>query len=211
MKTILAARRAPHLAPARLCGRLHQPGRARAGGVPRWSSEDLGAAFAYKGVTPAKRAGPAGLRRRHRGHPDAARELARSSRKAGAGDRSTSSRPEAARERGTLRAASTSARSSAARSDLDATVFGMDVRYALVEDTLTTPAVAVRVCRARAPTGMGPQGRHDRGARPHGLEDIHRCSRPTQARACARDASDGGGTARSPRRRFNKGRVFRAA
>jgi hypothetical protein len=117
----------------------------------RLVAEDLGAAFSYKGVTPAKRLGPAGF--------DVGVEITQTSvengalfAKAGAGDQSQLLVPKFHVNAGFFAGFDIGAFVGGS-SDVDATVFGMDFRYALLEDTLTTPAVAVRVSGTRT-SGM---------------------------------------------------------
>ena len=109
----------------------------------RLVSEDLGAAFSYKGVTPAKRLGPAGF---DVGVEVTQTQLENSSlfAKAGAGDPGDVLVPKFHVNAGFFGGFDIGA-FIGGTSDLDATVFGMDFRYAVLEDTLTTPAVAVRV------------------------------------------------------------------
>jgi hypothetical protein len=110
-------------------------------------SEDLGAAFSYKGVTPARRLGPAGF---DIGIEVTQTDVENSSlfAKAGAGDQSTILVPKlhvnvglfAGVDLGAFLGGST---------DTGATVGGMDARFALLEDGLTTPAVAIRLSGTR--------------------------------------------------------------
>jgi opacity protein-like surface antigen len=113
----------------------------------RLVSEDLGAAFSYKGVTPAKRLGPAGF---DVGVEVTQTQLENSSlfAKAGAGDLGDVLVPKFHVNAGFFGGFDIGA-FIGGTSDLDATVFGMDFRYAVLEDTLTTPAVAVRMSGTR--------------------------------------------------------------
>ena len=120
----------------------------------RLVSEDLGAAFAYKGVTPAKRLGPIGF--------DVGVEITQTQfensslfAKAGAGDLGDVLVPKFHVNAGLVAGVDIGA-FIGGTSDLDATVFGMDFRYAILEDTLTTPAVAVRLSGTRT-NGMDVQ------------------------------------------------------
>ena len=113
----------------------------------RLVAEDLGAAFSYKGVTPAKRLGPAGF--------DVGVEITQTSvengvlfAKAGAGDQSQLLVPKFHVNAGFFGGFDIGAFVGGS-SDVDATVFGMDFRYVVLDDTLTTPAVAVRVSGTR--------------------------------------------------------------
>jgi len=120
----------------------------------RLVSEDLGAAFSYKGVTPAKRLGPIGF--------DVGVEVTQTRfensslfAKAGAGDLGDVLVPKFHVNAGLVAGIDIGA-FIGGTSDLDATVFGMDLRYAILEDTLTTPAVAVRLSGTRT-NGMDVQ------------------------------------------------------
>jgi opacity protein-like surface antigen len=120
----------------------------------RLVSEDLGAAFSYKGVTPAKRVGPVGF--------DVGVEITQTQfensslfAKSGAGDLGDVLVPKFHVNAGLVGGIDIGA-FIGGTSDLDATVFGMDLRYAILEDTLTTPAVAVRLSGTRT-NGMAVQ------------------------------------------------------
>ncbi|HSW84450.1 MAG TPA: hypothetical protein VLH12_13290 [Usitatibacter sp.] len=120
----------------------------------RLVSEDLGAAFSYKGVTPAKRLGPIGF--------DVGIEVTQTHfensslfAKAGAGDLGDVLVPKFHVNAGLVGGVDIGAFIGGS-SDLDATVFGMDLRYAILEDTLTTPAVALRLSGTRT-NGMAVQ------------------------------------------------------
>jgi hypothetical protein len=113
----------------------------------RLLSEDLGAAFSYKGVTPAKRLGPVGF--------DIGIEVTQTDvensavfAKAGAGDQSKILTPKLHVNVGLFGGIDLGAFLGGS-SDLDASVFGMDARFALMEDTLTTPAIALRLSGTR--------------------------------------------------------------
>ena len=113
----------------------------------RLLSEDLGAAFSYKGVTPAKRLGPVGF--------DIGIEVTQTDvensavfAKAGAGDQSKILTPKLHVNVGLFAGIDLGAFLGGS-SDLDASVFGMDARFALMEDTLTTPAIALRLSGTR--------------------------------------------------------------
>jgi len=110
-------------------------------------SEDLGAAFSYKGVTPAKRLGPVGI--------DVGVEITQTQlensalfAKAGAGDPGDLLVPKLHVNAGFFAGLDIGAFIGGS-SELEATVFGMDLRYAILEDTLTTPAVAMRLSGTR--------------------------------------------------------------
>jgi len=113
----------------------------------RLLSEDLAAAFSYKGVTPAKRLGPVGF--------DIGIEVTQTDvensavfAKAGAGDQSKILTPKLHVNVGLFAGIDLGAFLGGS-SDLDASVFGMDARFALMEDTLTTPAIALRLSGTR--------------------------------------------------------------
>jgi len=113
----------------------------------RLVSEDLGAAFSYKGVTPAKRLGPVGF--------DVGVEVTQTDvensalfAKAGAGDQSKILVPKLHVNVGLFGGVDLGAFLGGS-SDLDSSVFGMDARFALMEDGLTTPAIALRLSGTR--------------------------------------------------------------
>ena len=113
----------------------------------RLLSEDLGAAFSYKGVTPAKRLGPVGF--------DVGIEVTQTDvensalfAKAGAGDQSKILVPKLHVNVGLFGGVDLGAFLGGS-SDVDASVFGMDARFALMEDSLTTPAIALRLSGTR--------------------------------------------------------------
>jgi hypothetical protein len=110
-------------------------------------SEDLGAAFSYKGVTPAKRLGPVGF--------DIGVEVTQTDiensalfAKAGAGDQSKVLVPKLHVNVGLFAGIDIGAFLGGS-GDLDATVGGADVRFAIMQDTLTTPAIALRLSGTR--------------------------------------------------------------
>jgi hypothetical protein len=111
-------------------------------------AEDLGAAFAYKGVTPATPLGPLGL--------DIGVELTGTNIKnssafsaAGSGSPSELFVPKIHIYKG-LGWGFDIGGFVGGSSNVGATVIGLDVRYAFVDDTLTTPAFAVRLSGTRA-------------------------------------------------------------
>lgn len=113
----------------------------------RLVAEDLGAAFSYKGVTPAKRLGPVGF--------DIGIEVTQTDvensalfAKAGAGDQSKILVPKLHVNVGLFGGIDLGAFIGGS-TDVDASVFGMDGRFALVEDTITTPAIALRLSGTR--------------------------------------------------------------
>src|SRR5258706_2682805 len=134
----------------------------------RLVSEDLGAAFSYKGVTPAKRLGPIGF--------DVGIEVTQTQfensslfAKAGAGDLGDVLVPKFHMNAGLVGGIDIGA-FIGGTSDLDATVFGMDFRYAILEDTLTTPAVPLRPSGTRPHRMAGHVGTHAPG--PHDSQPL---------------------------------------
>lgn len=113
---------------------------------------DLGAAFSYKGVTPATALGVTGF---DVGVvvSDTTVESSGLFRLAGAGGPSRLTVPKLHLYKGLPWGLDVGAFVAAA-SDVDARLFGADVRYALVQDGITTPAIALRVSGTRA-TGLG--------------------------------------------------------
>jgi hypothetical protein len=115
-------------------------------------SEDLGAAFSYKGVTPAD---PLGLTGFDIGVEVTTTRMENSSilRLAGAGGRSDIVIPKVHVHKGLWGGLDIGAFVGGA-SDVDATLFGAEVRYAILNDGIATPAVGVRLSGSRA-TGLG--------------------------------------------------------
>jgi hypothetical protein len=114
----------------------------------RGIAEDLGAAFSYKGVTPATPLGPLGL--------DIGVELTDTNVKnssafsaAGGGSPSDLFIPKIHIYKG-LGLGFDIGGFFGGSSTVGATLIGLDLRYAFVDDTLTTPAFAVRVSGTRA-------------------------------------------------------------
>ena len=115
-------------------------------------SQDLGAALSYKGVTPATPLGLAGF--------DFALEVSSTDirhsdlfRLAGGGEPSNIYVPKVHLYKGLFAGFDIGAFVGGA-SSVNATIFGVDARYAFVADTLTTPAVAVRLSGTKS-TGGG--------------------------------------------------------
>jgi hypothetical protein len=115
-------------------------------------AKDLGAAFSYKGVTPGTPLGIAGF--------DIGLEVTDTTvegselfRRAGAGSPSRITVPKVHVHKG-LPGGFDIGAFVATASEVDASLFGLDARYAILHDGLTTPAVAVRVSGTRA-TGLG--------------------------------------------------------
>ncbi len=114
----------------------------------RLLSEDLGAALSYKGVTPATTLGPWGF---DLGLELSATDVRNSDvfQKAGNGSTDTLYVPKLHIYKG-LMAGFDLGGFVAAAPDVDATLWGLDLRYAFIEDTLTTPAMAVRISGTRS-------------------------------------------------------------
>ena len=111
-------------------------------------AEDLGAAFSYKGVTPATQLGPLGI--------DVGVELTETNLKnsssfanAGVGSPSELFVPKVHIYKG-LGWGFDIGGFVGGSSTVSATLIGLDMRYAFTDDTLTTPAIAVRVSGTRA-------------------------------------------------------------
>jgi hypothetical protein len=115
-------------------------------------SQDLGAAFSYKGVTPAT---PLGILGFDIGLEltDTKMENSRLFALAGAGDQSHITVPKLHIYKGLWGGFDIGAFIAGAP-DVSATLFGADLRLALLDDKLTTPAIGVRLSGTRA-TGMG--------------------------------------------------------
>ena len=115
-------------------------------------SRDLGAAFSYKGVTPATALGPLGF--------DVGLEVTDTKMqnselfaRAGAGGQSHLVIPKLHVNKGLFAGLDIGAFFAGAP-DVNATLFGADLRYTVVDDGLATPAVGVRVSGTRA-SGLG--------------------------------------------------------
>jgi hypothetical protein len=115
-------------------------------------SEDLGAAFSYKGVTPATPLGVLGFDVGVE-VTDTKLENSRLFALAGAGDQSHVVVPKLHIYKGLFGGLDIGAFVGAAP-DVDATLFGADLRYAVLDDGLTTPAVGLRLSGTQA-SGLG--------------------------------------------------------
>jgi hypothetical protein len=115
-------------------------------------AEDLGAAFAYKGVTPATPLGPVGF---DVGVEVTGTRMENSSlfALAGAGSHSQLVVPKLHVTKGLFAGFDIGA-FAGGTGDVGAALFGGELRYAILDDTVVTPAVAVRLSGTRA-TGMG--------------------------------------------------------
>jgi hypothetical protein len=126
--------------------------RSVAQGEFRGISEDLGAAFAYKGVTPATTLGVIGF---DIGVEVTDTRIENSSffRQAGADASSHIVIPKLHVHKGLLGGFDVGAFVGGA-SEVNATLYGADLRYAIVEDGLVSPAVGLRLSGTKA-TGLG--------------------------------------------------------
>lgn len=115
-------------------------------------AEDLGAVVSYKGVTPATALGAAGFDIGLE-VTDTRIENPQAFSRAGASDRSHLVTPKVHVSKGLFGGFDIGAFVGGA-SEIGATVFGADLRYAVIEDSLTTPAIALRVSGSRA-SGLG--------------------------------------------------------
>ena len=115
-------------------------------------SEDLAAAFAYRGITPATPLGPLGF---DIGIGVTETKLENSSvfRLAGSSAGSSLLMPRVHLHKGLPGRFDVGAFVAGA-SEIDAKLFGAELRYAFLDDTLTTPALALRVAGTKA-TGTG--------------------------------------------------------
>ena len=116
-------------------------------------SRDLGAAFSYKGVTPATALGPLGF--------DVGIEVTDTQMEnsslfalAGAGSQSRLVIPKLHVHKGIFGGLDVGAFAAGAP-DISARLYGADVRYTLVDDGLVAPAIGLRASGTRA-SGMGP-------------------------------------------------------
>jgi hypothetical protein len=126
---------------------------ALAQGEFRALSRDLGAAFSYKGVTPATALGPLGF--------DVGIEVTDTQMEnsslfalAGAGSQSRLVIPKLHVHKGIFGGLDVGAFVAGAP-DISARLYGADVRYTLVDDGLVAPAIGLRASGTRA-SGMGP-------------------------------------------------------
>ena len=115
-------------------------------------SRDLGAALSYKGVTPATPLGPIGFDIGLEAS-DTRIENSSAFERAGAGSHSDLVIPKLHVYKGLFGGLDIGAFIGGA-SQVSATVFGVDLRYAVSDDGLATPAVAVRISGTKA-AGLG--------------------------------------------------------
>ncbi len=118
----------------------------------RGLSKDLGAAFSYKGVAPATALGPLGF---DIGVEVTDTKMENSSlfARAGAGGQSRLVIPKVHVHKGLIGGLDVGA-FVATSTDIDARLFGADIRYTLVDDGLVAPAIALRASGTKA-TGLG--------------------------------------------------------
>ena len=115
-------------------------------------SEDLGAAFAYRGITPATPLGVLGFDVGV-GLTSTSVEHSSALQRAGAGSRSTLLIPKLHVHKGLFGRLDVGAFVGGA-TQVDATLYGLEVRYAFIDDTLTTPALGLRLAGTRT-SGTG--------------------------------------------------------
>jgi hypothetical protein len=115
-------------------------------------AEDLGAAFSYKGITPATPLGVLGFDLGI-GVTETRLEHSSAFRLAGAGSRSSLLLPRLHVHKGLFGRLDIGAFVAGA-TQVDAMLFGAELRYAVLDDGLATPAVGVRLAGTRA-TGTG--------------------------------------------------------
>lgn len=115
-------------------------------------SRDLGAAFAYKGVTPATALGPLGFDVGVE-VTDTQMENSALFARAGAGGQSRLVIPKVHVHKGLFAGFDIGAFAAGAP-DISARLYGAELRYAIVDDALAMPAIGVRVSGTRA-SGMG--------------------------------------------------------
>ena len=166
-------------------------------------AQDLGAAFSYKGVTPATPLGTAGF--------DVGVEVTDTRMEnssvfslAGAGSRSDLVIPKVHVYKGLFGGLDIGGFFAGA-TQVSATVYGADLRYALLDDTLTTPAVAVRLSGTRA-SGLGDLSMST-AALDVMVSKKFTALTPYLGAGTVRVAANARGTDLAEER-FNKGRVF---
>jgi hypothetical protein len=200
MKRLVAAALAACVLPA-AAGDLRSLDALTAGEFRRLS-EDLGAAFSYKGVTPASRLGPAGF---DVGIEVTQTDIENSSlfARAGAGDPSSILVPKLHVNVGLFGGVDLGAFLGGS-TDVGATVAGMDARFAVLEDGLTAPAVAVRLSGTRT---NGMEARVGTVAADLMVSKTFTAITPYAGAGLARISSKRGGAA-PQEETFNKSRVF---
>ena len=166
-------------------------------------SEDLGAAFSYKGVTPAT---PLGLTGFDIGLEvtDTRMENSAIFARAGAGGQSRLAIPKLHVHKG-LPAGFDIGAFIATAPDIDATLFGGEVRYAVLDDGLATPAVGIRISGSQA-TGTGDL-RIGTAAADVIVSKKFTAITPYAGAGAVRVASKVNGSALAEEK-FNKGRLF---
>ncbi|HUP96430.1 MAG TPA: hypothetical protein VM073_00730 [Usitatibacter sp.] len=116
-------------------------------------SRDLGAAFSYKGVTPATALGPLGFDIGVE-VTDTAMENSSLFARAGAGGQSRLVIPKVHLHKGLFGGLDVGAFVAGAP-DISARLYGADLRYTFIDDGVATPAIALRLSGTRA-DGLGP-------------------------------------------------------
>ena len=118
----------------------------------RGLTRDLGAAMSYKGVTPGTALGPIGFDIGVEA-TDTKLESSSAFARAGVGDRSHLVIPKLHVYKG-LPAGFDIGAFVGGTTEVNATLVGLDLRYAIIDDTLTSPALAARISGTRM-TGTG--------------------------------------------------------
>jgi hypothetical protein len=202
MKRIVAAAAAAACTLPAHAGEITSIG-ALSQGEFRRLAEDLGAAFAYKGVTPATPLGPLGF---DVGVEVTGTRMENSSlfARAGAGSHSQLVIPKLHVTKGLFAGLDIGA-FAGGTGDVSAALFGGELRYAIVNDTLTTPAVAVRLSGTRA-TGLGDL-KIGTAAADFMVSKVFVALTPYAGAGIARVQAKPGGTTLAEEK-FNKSRVF---
>jgi hypothetical protein len=166
-------------------------------------ARDLGAAFSYKGVTPATALGPLGF--------DIGLEVtdtridsASAFERAGAGSRSDIVIPKLHVNKGLFGGLDIGAFIGGAP-QVSASLIGLDLRYTIIDDTLTTPALAIRVSGTRT-GGLGDLKVTTAAFDVMASKQFTALTPYVGAGAVRTVASVGGGALSEER--FNKGRAF---
>jgi hypothetical protein len=166
-------------------------------------SRDLGAAFAYKGVTPATALGPLGF---DLGIEVTDTKMGNSTlfARAGAGGQSRLVIPKLHVHKGLLGGLDVGA-FLAAVPDVDASLYGAELRYALVDDGIAAPAVGIRASATRA-NGLGAL-KVSTAALDLTVSKAFTALTPYAGAGMVRVQSSAAGTSLS-QERINQGRVF---
>jgi hypothetical protein len=166
-------------------------------------ARDLGAAFSYKGVTPATPLGPIGF---DVGVEVTDTRLQNSSafQRAGAGGHSHLVIPKLHVYKGLFGGLDIGAFIAGAP-EVGATLFGADIRYAILDDGLATPAVAIRASGTKA-GGLGDLGMNTAALDLMASKKFTALT-PYIGAGVVRVRASAGGTGLQDER-FNKSRVF---